>query len=41
MLSKRLDVITPSRTVGISSKVKEMKATRNRCIESERWGTRF
>ena len=25
MLSKRLDVITPSRTVGISSKVKEMK----------------
>ena len=26
MLSKRLDVITPSRTVGISSKVKEMKA---------------
>ena len=26
MLSKRLDVITPSRTVGISSKVKEMKS---------------
>ena len=26
MLSKRLDVITPSRTLGISSKVKEMKA---------------